>query len=317
MYFSFLYYFSTAIVILFTILGVSLGQSRIAQGALEALDIQPRAKDAINRTALLGIALTETSAVLSLVISFLLIFAKKPELITNEFYGLSTLGIALAISISGMVVGIASSYPAKQACLAIARQPFFANKISNLLILSLSFIQTPIIFGFIIALSIWFQSSSINSMVGAIRLLSSGLCIALGGIGPAIGLAIFSKAACKSVGFNKKAYQRILTFTFISQALIETPIIFALITSLIILTHGAVESPIKAVAFIACAISIGVGTFGPGLASGQTASKACFQLAENPESSVSVSNMSMLSQGFIDACAIYAWLISLMLILFG
>lgn len=316
MFYSFLYFFSAALVILLTVFGVSVGQSFIAKGALNALNIQPKAKSAINRTALLGIALTETSAVLSLVLSFLLIFTKNSDLLGTPYYGLSALGIALAMSVGGMVVGICSAYPSQEACLAIARQPFFGNKISNLLLLSLSFIQTPIIFGFIVSLFIWYQLPNVNSFTEAIRLLASGLAIALGGIGPAIGLAKFSKTACKSVGYNKRAYQRIVTFTFISQALIETPIIFALITALILLTTTSGGSSIKAIAFVSSAISIGIGTFGPGYASGDTASKACFQLAQNPESAGGVTKASMLSQGFIDSCAIYAWLISLLLILF-
>jgi F-type H+-transporting ATPase subunit c len=316
MAYSFLYFFSAALVILLTVFGVSIGQSLIAQGALDATNIQPKAINAINKTALLGIALTETSAVLSLVLAFLLIFTKNPLLIGSPYYGVATLGIALAMAVSGMIVGLSSGFPAKQACLSISRQPFFGNKISNLLLLSLSFIQTPIIFGFIVSLFIWYQLNSVNSFPDAIRLLSAGLSIALGGIGPAIGLSSFSKAACESIGYNKKAYQRIVTFTFISQALIETPIIFALITSLILLTTGSTTSSIKAIAFICSAISIGVGTLGPGLASGNSASKACLQLAKNPNSSGAVSKISMLSQGFIDSCAIYAWLISLMLILF-
>ena len=313
---SFLYFFSCALVILLTVLGVSLGQSSIAQGALKALNIQPRASNSIIKTAILGMALTETSAILSLVLAFWLIFAKNPALVANPYYGLAALAIALAMSVPGFVVGIASSYPAQEACLSISRQPFIGNKISNLLLLSLSFIQTPIIFGFIVSLFILYQASSINSFPDAMRILASGIAIAFGGIGPALGLAMFSQSACRSVGYNKKAYQRIVTFTFISQAIIETPIIFSLITSLILLTAGTTTSYLKAGAFIASAISIGIGTFGPGVASGKTTSAACFQLAENPDSSGSVSKTSMISQGFIDSCAIYAWLISLMLILF-
>ncbi len=311
----FLYYSCAAIAIVMTAFGVGIGESFIAHAAIKALDIQPAAKTAIGRASLLGMALTETAGILGFVISTLLLFLKGPTVYTNTYYGISMLGIVFAIACSGFVVGIASSFPAQYALLSIARQPFFSNKIVNLMLLSMSFIQTPIIFGFIISLFIWFQAPNASTITDAIRLIASGLSIGIGGIGPAIGLALFAKTACSMVGYNRKAYPRLISFTFISQALIETPIVFALVTSLLLLTAFTTGSMIQTFAFIAAAISIGIGNTAPGIASARTAAGACTELAKNPEHASTISNVSMIAQGFIDSCAIYAWLISMLLII--
>lgn len=312
------YYFAAALCIVLPVIGVAVGQSIIAQHAMRALYIQPRAKNQILRSCLLSTALTETSAVLSLIISLILILAHKNTYNLNPATSLPALGIAFAIAIAGLVVGIASSYPAKEACLAIARQPFFSNKINNFILLTMSFIQTPIIFGFIISLFIFFQTHELLDYTNGCRLLAAGMAIGLGGIGPALGLGRFAQVAVHAVGYNKKAYNKLASFTFISQALIETPIIFTLITALVLATTASsADGSLKIIAYLASAISIGVGTFAPAYASAQAASGAGIQIAQNLPMSGYVSKVSMLSQAFIDSSAIYCWLISLLIILFG
>lgn len=312
----FFYYGCIAFAIIMTSLGVGIGESFIADAAIKAINIQPSATAALNRAALLGMALTETSGILGFVMAILLLLLKGQNLYTNPNYSIAMLGIAFAIGFSGFIAGIASSFPAQYSLLSIARQPFFSNKIMNLMLLSMSFIQTPVIFGFIISLFIWYQAASISTLTDAIRLLSSGLAIGFGGVGPAIGLGYFAKTACSMVGFNRKAYPRIISFTFISQALIETPIVFALVTALLLLTTFATGSPLQNVSFIAAALAIGIGNTAPGIASAQTAASACKEIAISTEYSSPVAKVSMIAQGFIDSCAIYCWLISLLLILF-
>lgn len=315
MFYNFIYYFSIALCIVLSIIGVTLGQGIIAKGAIEALNIQPRAKSQILRISMISSALVETSVILSLVFCLLLLLTKKSIFLSNPINNLPALAIALSIGLSGLVAGIASGFPAKEACLSTARQPFFASKILNFMLISVSFIQTPVIFSFIFALLIWYQSLSEIAYIDAVRLLSAGLAMGIGGIGPAIGLAIFSKTSCHAIGYNRKVYSKLLSFSFITQAIIETPIVFAMVTGLFLLSSTGHTSPIKAVAFLAAALTVGVGNFGPGVGSGIAASSTCLKLAENPETGAPLTKISMLSQGFVDSSVIYCWLISLLIIL--
>ena len=67
---------------------------------------------------------------------------------------------------------------------------------------------------------------------------------------------------------------------------------------------------------LAAGLCTGIGTFGPGISSGKTASAACHQIAVNPEHHGMLSKVSIFAQGLIDTSAIYALLISLLLIFF-
>ncbi|MCX5924866.1 MAG: ATP synthase F0 subunit C [Candidatus Dependentiae bacterium] len=310
---EFLHYGTIALGISMNAIGVGIGQGLTGKAALTAINMQPSAQSEITKTAILGITLIETSAVMGALISFLVLRVTHQ----NSFSGLAELGIAFAICLPGIVIGIVSSWPAQSSCMAIARQPFLAQRISRFMAITQALIQAPVLFGLLIALFISTQASMANSLFDSLRLIGAGLCIGLGSIGPAIGLALFSRTACYGQGINPKAGNTLLSFTFISAPLIETPIIFALIVSLTLLfAPGSQHETIDGIALLAAGLCTGLGTFGAGIGSGLIASAACNQIALNPDSHSVIARTSMFGQAFIETGSIYAILISLVLIFF-
>ena len=313
---QFIHYSTIGLIIGINSISVGVGQGLITAAALKAINIQPGAKSDIANTSILGMAITDTTAILSFIMSIIMILDTRVP--TNSLYThLATIGIALALCLPGLAVGLSSALPARSACLAVARQPLFAPKILRFMLLTLSILQTPIIFGFIVAFLINYLSFEIDTMSDAIRLISSGLCIGLGSIGVTIGLALFTREANKGLGVNPKSYQKILPFSIISQAIIEAPLAFSLIISMLLLTiKSTAINPVAAVAYFACALCMGLGAIAPGISSGNTSSKACEQISLHPEQAATISKVSMFSQGLIDACAIYALLIALIMLIF-
>jgi F0F1-type ATP synthase membrane subunit c/vacuolar-type H+-ATPase subunit K len=306
-----LHYATIALTVGVTSIGVGLGEGLACQAAIEAINLQPSAKAEISRTAILGMALIETATIMGMTIATILLMDTS-SLATSEYSGFAEIGIAFAICVSGFVLGLVSALPAQQACLAIARQPFFSQKIFRFMLITQSIIQTPIIFGFIIAMFIRDQAATATSIEDCIRLIASGICIGVGSVGPAIGLAHFAKVACASIGINRNSFNKILSFTFISEAIIETPIIFALIISLLLINSKVADGDmIHAIGMLAAALCISLGTIGAGISSGRTAAAACHQIALAPEQHSILSRTSMFAQGLIDTCAIYALIISL------
>jgi F0F1-type ATP synthase membrane subunit c/vacuolar-type H+-ATPase subunit K len=301
-------------------IGVGIGQGLTSNAALQAIDRQPSARADIMRAAILGMALIETAAVLGAFIAGMLIIGTVKTMQSTALYqGLAELGILFAVCLPGLILGIISALPAQAACIAVSRQPFFAPTIVQFMLITLSLIQTPIIFGIITALFIQGQSSSIQTIRDSLRLIASGLAIGLGSVGPAIGLATFAKTACAGIGINRKAYAKILPFTFISEAIIETPIIFAFVVAIILLVmipNLNQENIIDGIALFSAGLAIGLGTLGPGISSGRTAAAACEQIAWQPDLQATLSRVSMLAQGIIETCVIYAVLISFLLLFF-
>jgi F-type H+-transporting ATPase subunit c len=311
------FYYISAIVLptLLPACGIAWGQSTAAQAALDAMNEQPKARDEIMRALVLGLALMETAGVMSIALAFLLLF--NPTLSQSSAYThMAMIGVPGAL-FSALVLGYVSSWATAQACTSIARQPFMAQKIINLLLLTQSFMQTPFIFGFFIAWFITLQAPQATSSIDVVRLIASGLVMGVGSIGPILGLAHFGKTVLHEVGAFGNSYTQLMTFTLFSQAIIETPIIFAFVVSLLMLFSptSTADTPLRMIAYIAAAFSTSLGIFGPGINSGKIAAAACKEIARNPERYQTLARASMFAQALMDTFVVYAALISFMLIL--
>ncbi len=315
---EFLHYGAIATSIALSSISVGLGEGLISWSALKNIDRQPSAQNDIMRVAIIGMALVETVAVLGLLISILLLFYTDMSS-DNIFSNYAELGIIAAMGTTGLVIGFASAAPAQAACYAVARQPFFAHRISAFMLMTQVIIQTPIISAFLVSLFIQHQSSAIITITDSLRLVAAGLCVGIGSIGPAIGLSIFAKAAINSLGKNSNAYEKLLTFTFISEALIETPVIFCLliaITLLFAIPYADTENITDGIIFVAAGLCTGLGTLGTGISSGITSAAACTQIGENPDSYNMLSRTSILAQSLIETVVLYTVILSLLMILF-
>ena len=311
---AFFHYITLSGIVGLTAIGVGLGQGFATIGALHALHIQPQARPDILRCLVLGLALIETAAIIGVTIALFLFFGLVPSAITFEG-GIAELGILCAMSLSGFTIGLVSALPVREACLALARQPFFGQKIMRFMLIVLSILQTPIIFSFIISINIKDQITSLTTFPDSLRLLGAGLSIGLGCVGPAIGLALFAKKACQSIGTNRSAYTTLVTFSFISQAMIETPIIFSMIIGLLLVSLSS-NSLARGCALLAAGIVMGIGTFSTGISSGRTAGVACERIAIDPNSYATISRLSLFAQGIMETITIYALLVALALIFF-
>jgi F-type H+-transporting ATPase subunit c len=318
MHSEFLHFGAIATSIALSSISVGLGEGLISWSALKNIDRQPAAQEDIMRVAMIGMALVETVAVLGLLVSILLLYYTS-QTSGDMFANYAEAGIIAAMGITGLVVGFASAIPAQAACHAVARQPFFAQRISGFMLMTQVITQTPIIAAFLVSLFIQNKAGVIVTVTDSLRLIASGLCIGIGSIGPAIGLSSFAKAAINSIGKNNKIYDKLLSFTFISEALIETPVIFCLliaITLLFVVPYAETENMIDGVIFLAAGLCTGLGTLGTGISSGITAAAACTQISNNPDAYNILSRTSLLAQSLIETIVLYTVILSLLIILF-
>lgn len=312
---EYIYFGTIAGIVGLSSFGAGIGQGITGNAAIKAMNIQPQARTEISRLALMGMALIDTASILCLTIALIMIFTADVGPGTLNAH-IAHLGVLCALSIPSFIIGIISSLPAKYALLSVARQPFFAAKISRFMLICQTVIQTPAIFGFVIALLISSQSASVIGLVDALRLVAMGLTIGLGALGPVIGLGLFSKSACNGLGLNREAYQKLLSLTLISNAIIETPIVLCMVVAFAMLGESFSDTNVLGgIRVLASALCMGISTLGTGISSGKTSAIACTKIAQDPETYSTVSKTSLFAQGLIDTCAIYAFLVALMIML--
>jgi len=309
-----LHVLSAGIAIVLGGIGSGLGQGIAGYGALNAIARQTSSTGPIIRTMILGLALIESGVILSLVVTLTLLFGGMPTITTA--IGLAELGMGFAIGISAFAVSIASSYAVTAACESIARQPFFSQKIITLMILAQSIMSAPVVFALIVALLIKLKIVAALSMADGIKYLAAGLTIGVGSIGPSIGQGIFSFASCQAAGLNKRSFNKLLTFSLLSQAVIQTPVIFCLVIAIVTIFKpiAAATAPIIAIAnFFSPSFAISIGSLGTAIAIGYAASKSCKPIVLDPENYPLYLRTSLLAQAIIESAAIYALIVSLAL----
>ncbi len=289
--------------------GVSIGQGLAALKALQANSQQPGASSVINTTLYLGMAFAETGGIISFIMSIMLLLKQESSLLTTP----ARFGIMLAITLPALAIGIGSSFGLGQALLSTARQPFFSRNIRTLMLITQSVLQTPIIFGLIMSWTIFLRMGTISTYEESLILCASGLTLAVGSLGPIIGLSYYAYHACRTIGYNKTIYQRLISFSLLSQAIIETPLLFSFTVALIIALFLAPSTWTSFIAFPA-GLAIALSTLAPGIASGFVAARACHTLGTAPQTATDLIRTSTLGQIFIDTASMYGILIALAMI---
>ena len=73
---------------------------------------------------------------------------------------------------------------------------------------------------------------------------------------------------------------------------------------------------VKVAAYIAAGVCMGIGTLGPSLGQGFIGGQACESIGKKPESANSVVKTMIVALAFVESTAIYALLVSLVLLFY-
>ncbi len=239
-------------------LGSGWGLGYVAQGALRASARQPAKQPDIFRNMLVGQAITETPAIFSLVVAFLLYFSvdKVLEAPNSPAQCAVYLGAGLCIGIGAIGSGIGSGLVAHEALDGASRNPSMQGQIVMLMLIGQAWAQTGGIFALVIALFLLNTGGfaglsgagdprilgliplSGGEIVGAARSIGSGLAMGVGAIGSSLGIASVGASACAALASHPAAAGRVKTVYFIGSATAQSPSVFSLIIALILLIGG-------------------------------------------------------------------------------
>lgn len=239
-------------------LGSGWGLGYAAQGALRALARQPSKQSNTFRNMLVGQAITETPAIFALVVAFLLYFSiDKPLDAPNSLAQCAVyIAAALCIGVGAIGAGIGSGLVAHDALDAAARNPGMQGQTVMLMLIGQAWAQTGGIFALVVSLFLMNSGGfaglstandihllgvipfSGGELVGAARYLGSGIAMGFGAIGSSIGIAYVGAMACEAVSHFPDAAGKVKTAYFIGSATAQSPSVFALIISLILIIRG-------------------------------------------------------------------------------
>ncbi|MCP4104428.1 MAG: ATP synthase F0 subunit C [Desulfobacteraceae bacterium] len=225
------------------------------------------------------------------------------------------IGGGLCMGFGAIGAAIGEGHTAAQANSAVSRNPEMSGEIFKSMLVGQAVAESASIFALVVAMILLFTDFAGTSYVTASVVLASGLCMGLGAIGSGVGSGFPAGAACQGMSRQPAMSSRLTTNMLIGSAVCQTPAIFALVTSFILLFTNFSTRPVSPTwaAILGAGLASGLGAIGSGLGGGLVAEASCEGIARQPKTVTPVTNVMLLGQAVTQTTAIYGLLISFIL----
>jgi F0F1-type ATP synthase membrane subunit c/vacuolar-type H+-ATPase subunit K len=298
-----------ALAIALPALVVTAGQATMTRAVFRAIFRQPALQEQIMRLFLIGLALTETIALIACGMVALLITAPQ-----GPYTALIHICAIVAILLPALLQGWRMSQAGVSLVQSIARQPERPHDSLSLFIITQSLGQTPLIFNTLCAVTVMYQAARVTNFYDAIQLASVALIAGFGSLGTCLGLSTMSQAVGKAYGWRPGMYGHLFSLTLVSMALLETPFLLALGVGLVLFQYP-ITSPISIITALIVPIMIGITNTIVCSAASRVCSTAALNCAQYPLRTETIIRWSLLAQTFIDTSALYGLMIALLMIM--
>lgn len=299
----------------FGAIGAAIGEGYTAGEANTAVSRNPEISGDLFKNMLVGQAVAESASIFALVIAILLLFLKPA--VPSYLEAASLLGAGLCMGLGAIGSGVGSGFPGGQACLGIARQPAAQGQLTTNMLIGSAVCQTPAIFSMVVALMLMFMDFSRLPLYPTwAALVGAGLSTGLAAIGSGYGGGLAAGASCEGIARQPKSTGAVTTTMLVGQAVAQTPSIFGLLVSFILMFKSFPESGAlsAAMALLGAGICTGFGGIGPGIGNGMAAEGAVRWVARNARHASDLMRIMLVGQAVSQSTAIYAMVVSLVLI---
>jgi ATP synthase F0 subunit c len=295
--------------------GAAIGEGYTAAQANLAVSRNPKLSGDIFKNMLVGQAVAESASIFALVVAILLLFLDKgdPTMITAA----ALLGAGLSMGFGAIGSGVGSGFPGGQACLGISRQPAMTSRLTTNMLIGSAVCQTPAIFSMVVALMLLFMDFSGAPLHPTwAALVGAGLSTGLAAIGSGYGGGMAAGTSCEGVARQPETVGNVTTIMLVGQAVAQTPSIFGLLVSFILMFKSFPESTqlSAAMALLSAGLCTGFGGIGPGVGNGMAAESAVRWVARNVKNAADLMRTMLVGQAVSQSTAIYAMVVSLVLI---
>ena len=223
-------------------------------------------------------------------------------------------GLAMGLGAIGAAIG--EGYTAAQANDALSRNPQNAGNLFKTMLVGQAIAESASIFALVIAMILLFTNFSTESMVTVAAIMAAGLSMGFGAIGSGVGSGFPAGAACTGISRQPAMSGRLTTNMLVGSAVCQTPSIFALVTSFILIFTDFSAAPLNPAwaAVLGAGLAAGLSAIGSGIGGGVVAEASSEGVARNPDAHKQVTNVMLLGQAITQTPAILGLLIAFILI---
>jgi ATP synthase F0 subunit c len=298
----------------FGAIGSGIGSGLPAGEVCIGIARQPALASRLVTNMLIGSAICQTPAIFAMVIALMLMlidFGDAPL----KAAGLIGAGICMGFGAIGS--GVGSGFPAAQSTIGAARQPEMSGRLITNMLIGSAVCQTPAIFAMVVALMLMFVGFPNAPLYPTwAAFIGAGISTGFAAIGSGIGGGMAAGASCEGIARHPRSVGNVITIMLVGQAVAQTPSIFGLLVSFILLFKSFPESATlsAAMALLGAGISMGFGGIGPGIGNGMAAQGAVKWVSRNLDHAGDLMRTMLVGQAVSQSTAIYAMVISLVLI---
>jgi F-type H+-transporting ATPase subunit c len=216
---------------------VGLFTGRVIVAATAAMARQPLQAKKVSSFMILAQMLMEAPVVFSFIICFLVRSKMVPDMTLAQGIQYAIGGVILGLASIGPVVG--QSLFATRACESIGINIDLFPRIFSFAFVVQAIIETPIIFGLLLSLSMVLLVSGNNVPFHDFISALLGVCLAfgLGSIGAGIGSGFVASRAVKGMVNDPEQYPALFRTTLVCQGVIDTALIYSVVIAFFLLRH--------------------------------------------------------------------------------
>jgi len=214
-------------------IGAGVGEGYTAGITVKGMCRQPKMQGELLRTMLLGQAVCESSGIFALLVALIMLFSGEKA--NTLAQAAAMLGGGLAVGASAVGGGIGTGIVSAMACRSIARQPEVTGKVTGTMLLGQAIGTSPSVFGFIVALILVIPMQEFETVEKAVALLSAGIAMAIGSLGPGLGIGWIASRACIATGLRPLSQALVTRTMLISGAVTETTSIYSFVVAILLI----------------------------------------------------------------------------------
>lgn len=226
------------------------------------------------------------------------------------------IGAGLAIGSGAIGAALGEGYAAGLANKSLSYRPEMSGDIVKNMLVGQAIAESAAIFALVVAIVLLFsESSATNALVGWAA-IGAGLSVGLSAIGSGVGAGLPAGTACFGIARQPGNSSKILTTMLIGSAVCQTPAIFGLVVSFLLLFLDFSDVPLYPgwAAMLGAGLATGLAAIGSGVGNGFTAMEAVTGVSRNPDTNTDTNRVMLLGLSVGQSTAIYGFLISLLLI---
>ena len=225
-------------------------------------------------------------------------------------------GAGLALGLGGIGAAVGMGMAAAKANEAIMRQPDRQGLLLRTMLIGQAVGSSPSIFALVIGLLILFIPSGTNSgPLFAAAAIGAGLSIGLGCLGSGVGCGWPAAAACEGVARNPRRATPVTSLMIIGQAVAQSPSIFAIVISLMLLFFALPGTGLAAAAIgIGAGFAMGASALGPGFGAGIAGGGAVEGAGAWPKSQAIALRTMLIGQAVCQTPAIFGMLVAFIML---